>query len=187
MRISARHLVLLAALAAAGCGSAPVTTRINDSYDPTVHKRLAVLPFDSKYADGRSMSDAIVTGLMADGFSVADRDSLGGVDLSDADQALAPDQLAKLKSASVDGIVFGSIDSMKTGEINAVSLRMVDTRNGSIIFSSTFKNEKQLDANQIPQVITDDIGKELKRLYKRRLKAWKRQQKLAQRAQRKTT
>lgn len=181
-----RSLPALAAVLAAatlmGCRSTPTATRINEIYDPRVHRRIAVLPFESKYADGRSMADAFLTHLMASGFGVVDRGALDAAELSgDAPPTLA--QLKKLKEAGVDAIVLGSIDAKKPGtEIDAVSVRMVDARDGGIILSSTYRNEKQLEANAIPAVVVEDVKAQLNKLAKRRLKEEKRRQRLAAKA-----
>lgn len=181
MKITAASafLIVMAAAALTGCGGRQTITQVNDAYLPAKHKRLAILPFESKYADGRSMADSFLPMFMSEGFVGVDRSLVDGA-LAEANasdsSALTLAQLQKIKTAAnVDVLVMGSIDAKKPGiDIDAVSLRGVDPQNGDVLFSSSFKNEKQIDAIQIPGQMMSDIHSRLKALAKRRLKEQRR-------------
>lgn len=177
-------LFLLAAVAAVlpGCGGVQTVTHVNEAYQPAKHKRLAILSFESKNADGRSMADSFLPMFMSEGFVGVDRSLVDGAleeaNVSNA-SAVTMAQLKKIKTtANVDVVVMGSIDAKKPGiDIDAVSLRAVDTENGDVLVSSSFKNEKQIEAIQIPGLMMADIHRQLARLAKRRLKEQRRLEK----------
>jgi len=132
------------------------------------------------------MADAFVTQFMTGGFLALERGLADSVIEEISQQggvgALNVAQLKKIREVlNVDAIVLGSIDALKTGEINSVSLRLVDVRTGDVLISSSFKNEKMVETNQIPAMMMEDINKQLRRLAKKRLKEERRRQKLEER------
>jgi len=164
-----------AAVLIAGCGGVQTVSQVNESYLPSKHKRLAILPFESKYADGRSMADSFLPLFMSEGFVGVDRTLVSGA--LEAAAVLDPasitmEQLKKMKTAAgVDVVVMGSIDAKKPGtDIDAVSLRAVDSETGDVLISASFKNEKQIDSIQIPGQMLRVIRGKLRALAKRRLR-----------------
>ena len=170
-----RFLPVLLLCSAVACGSVPTQTWINPMFQPQVHQKVVVLPFDSKFADGRNMADAFVTQFMGCGFVAVERglaDSvIQEINLEGGVGALNVAQLKKMREVlNADGIVLGSIDALKTGEVNSVSLRLIDIRTGDVLLSSSFKNEKMIEVNQIPSAMMEDISKQLRQLAKKRAK-----------------
>ena len=180
-RFRAFAAALIVAAVAAGCGGVQTVTQVTDAYQPAKHKRLAILALESKYADGRSMADSFLPMFMGEGFVGVDRILVDGalqeMNVSDA-ASITLVQIRQLKkAANVDVVVMGSVDAKKTGEIDAVSIRAVDSENGDVLISSSFKNEKTVDAIQIPGLMMADIHSQLKALAKRRLKEQRRVEK----------
>lgn len=182
MKTIASFCVLVAAIALSGCGGVQTVTQVTGSYQPAKHKRLAILAFESKYADGKSMADSFLPLFMAEGFVGVDRALVNGAleAASVTDSAsVTLEQLKKIKAtAGVDVVVMGSIDAKKPGiDIDAVSLRAVDTDNGDVLISASFKNEKQIDSIQIPGQMQRIIHRELRALAKSRLREQRRLEK----------
>ncbi|HEX4046665.1 MAG TPA: hypothetical protein VH309_02465 [Elusimicrobiota bacterium] len=183
-------LVAFAAIGAvsAGCGGVQTVTQVTDAYQPAKHKRLAILAFQSKYADGSSMADSFLPLFMGEGFVGVDRivvdGALEAMNVSDP-SSITLEQIRKLKEqANVDVVVMGSIDAEKTGDILAVSLRAVDSQNGDVLISSSFKNEKEVDKIEIPGLMMKDIHSRLRQLAKARLREQRRLAKAEKKRQR---
>lgn len=175
--VSAAGIAGLLALGT-GCLSFPTSTYVQPVNSLDVEKRIAVLPFESRHANGQSMADAFVTEFMRAGFTVVDRNLVEGVaknlgiDLSA--RVIEPTELAKIaEKAKLDAIVLGTINAepeKQGGTILSVSVRMVNARSGEVIVSSTFKNEKELAPYQIPKVMMSHLTSKVKGSVKKKQK-----------------
>jgi len=139
------------------------------------YQRIAVFPFDTKWADGRSMADSFITQFLSLEFTIVDRSLIQAIlqEMNVTDPTvLSKAQLQKLKQeANADAIVFGSIDAKKPGtEIDAVSLRMIDLNTGDVLISSSFKNDKQIEAGQIPGQMIADIRGAMRQIASQRVR-----------------
>ncbi|MBI5201671.1 MAG: hypothetical protein HY925_08815 [Elusimicrobia bacterium] len=177
-------LGLITAFLGSGCISFPTQTYVQPVNNLDVEKRIAILPFESRHADGQAMADQFVTEFIGTGFTVVDRNIVEGaaknlgIDLSG--RVLEPAEMTKLAEKSkVDSFVFGTINAepeKQGGTILSVSLRMVNAKNGEVIFSSTFKNEKELPAYQIPKTMMSHIRSKVKSSVKKKQKEQKRKE-----------
>lgn len=167
------------ALGAGGClPSFPTQTYVQPANNLDTDKRIAILPFEARHGDGQAMADAFVTEFMSAGFTVVDRNVLEGVgknlgiDLSA--RVLQPEELARIaEKAKVDALVFGTLNAdseRQGGLVHSVSLRMVNAKSSEVILSSTFKNEKELPAYQIPHAMMSNIGSRVKKSIKQKKK-----------------
>jgi curli biogenesis system outer membrane secretion channel CsgG len=173
-----RVVVALTALCAGCLPSFPTSTYVNPSSSFDSEKRVAILPFEARHGNGQAMADAFVTQFMSAGFTVVDRNVVEGVaknlglDLSSP--VLQPDELSKLAERSkVDAFVFGTINAeseRQGGLVHSVSVRIVHARSSEVILSSTFKNEKELPAFQIPQAMMSNIARRVKKSVKSKRK-----------------
>ncbi len=144
-------LIVLTALSASACASAPVSY-IHPKYDFSLVRKIAVLPLDNLTQDqqaGKKVRRSVISEILAAG--VVDVIELGQVNRALAQQriesvsSMSAEDFKKLgTSLGAEAFVVGSVDTFDRVNVGgaffaevAITLRAVDAATGTIIWSAS--------------------------------------------------